>query len=567
VREDIIRLIGLDKPLEIVTGFNRENLYFEVQEPAKKYEALAKYLEENSDKSGIVYCATRKDVESVCDKLNDEEYRATRYHAGLSEAERTVNQDDFLYDRKKIMVATNAFGMGIDKSNVSFVIHYNMPKSLEAYYQEAGRAGRDGVPADCILLFNGNDIRTNMYFIESPNEANNLPPEMAEEIKRKDRERLKQMTYYARTNNCLRKYILDYFGDKAECTCGNCSNCKNPRVEVDVTIESQKILSCVARAGERFGVGMIIDVLRGSKSAKIMSFGLNTNSTYGMLRELSDGKIRSIIDHLIINEYLTQTHDKYPIVKLASESRTVLTGVERVVMKVNDERIKQERPRKFDKRDMAQLFGIDKGLLQELKTLRMKFAMQQNVPAFVIFSDASILDMCQKMPSTLNEFLRVSGVGNHKQEKYGETFLEIINKYQGTKSEGEIKPRNTDKEKEDCVNEIAEQFKRLEGDTFLTYLGDTARAVIIEKLAIKMTGKESRECIKAFLTNNGLIETITEDGKSKIIPTEKGLREGVVKQERIGQNGARYEQTLYSDKIKNLLADNARIIFGELLRE
>jgi len=298
-----------------------------------------------------------------------------------------------------------------------------------------------------------------------------------------------------------------------------------------------------------------------------MSFGLNTNSTYGILRELSEGKIRSIIDHLLTNEYLTQTHDKYPIIKLASESRAVLTGIERVIMKVNNERIKQDRPMRLDKRDMTKLFGIDKELLQELKALRMRFAIQQNVPAFVIFSDASILDMCQKMPSTLNEFLRVSGVGNHKQEKYGEVFLEIINKYQGTKSAGEIEPRNTDKEKEDCVNEIAEQFKRLEGDTYLTYLGETARAVIIEKLAIKMTSKESRECIKAFLTNNGLIETITEDGKSKIVPTEKGLKEGVVKQEKIGQNGTRYEQTLYSDKIKNLLADNARIIFGELLRE
>ena len=288
VRDDIIRALGLEDPFVITTGFDRPNLYFAVEKPSSKPSALLAHLLQRRDKSGIVYCSTRKTVEEVCDMLLSRGLPATRYHAGLDPEERLANQDDFLYDRKTIMVATNAFGMGIDKSNVSFVIHYNMPKNMESYYQEAGRAGRDGEAADCILLYNGQDVRTAEFLIEHSheNDDDSIDEKTRRALIERDMERLRQMTFYATTTDCLRRYILNYFGEKAPVCCGHCGNCDTNFEEVDATMDARKILSCVYRLDERrlhFGKTVVAAVLTGGKSEQIGRFSLHTLSTRGRI--------------------------------------------------------------------------------------------------------------------------------------------------------------------------------------------------------------------------------------------------------------------------------------------
>jgi len=422
VKEDIIKILKLQKPFVMATGFNRENLYFEVQKPIDKYKTVIKYLANNTDKSGIIYCSTRKTVEQVCDNLIRDHYSATRYHAGLSEAERTKNQDDFLYDRKTIMVATNAFGMGIDKSNVSFVIHYNMPKNIESYYQEAGRAGRDGTPAECILLYGGQDVITNQFFINNTNENNDLDPEILEQVKEKDRERLKQMTYYCHSFDCFRAYILNYFGDKAANFCGNCSNCNTNFEEIDITEDTQKILSCVFRMGERYGIKIVIDTLRGSKAEKVLKFGLDKIKTYGLMAGMKEKQVREIINYLVLNEYLELTNSEFPVAKLTPKARNMLLNGEKLTMKIAKEEQRALKPAK-------QKAAVNNDLFNKLRELRFKLAQEKKVPAYVVFSDAALMDMCSKMPANDIEFLEVSGVGKVKLEEYGKVFLEAINSF------------------------------------------------------------------------------------------------------------------------------------------
>ena len=435
VREDIIKILKLNNPFIMTTGFNRENLYFEVQKPENKYKAVIKYLKKNSDKSGIIYCATRKTVEEVCGNLIRDGYNASRYHAGLTETERTQNQDDFLYDRRRIMIATNAFGMGIDKSNVSFVIHYNMPKNIEGYYQEAGRAGRDGTPADCILLYGGQDVITNQFLIDNTNDKNDLDVETLKQVKEKDRERLKQMTYYCHSFDCLREYILKYFGDKPANFCGNCSNCNANFEETDITIYSQKIMSCIFRMGERYGIKMIIDTLRGSRAEKILKFKLDKITTYGIMAEVKEKRIRDIINFLVLNDYIALTNSEFPVAKMTEKSREVLSGSEKLMMKIAKDVEKETKKdsKKGSKQQSKKKSGagrqsveVDTDLFARLKELRHKLAQVQRVPAFVIFTDASLIDMCCKMPGNKEEFLMVSGVGESKMKRYGDAFLEVI---------------------------------------------------------------------------------------------------------------------------------------------
>jgi len=442
IREDIVHLLGLHSPETVITGFNRENLFFGVQKPKDKYFALLKYLHNNKDKSGIIYCSTRDTVEQVTQKLTEDGHSATRYHAGLSEIERTQNQEDFLHDRKTIMVATNAFGMGIDKSNVSFVIHYNMPKNIESYYQEAGRAGRDGTPSDCILFFAEKDVVTNRFFIDKTSDKNDLPPEMIEALKINDRELLKQITHYCHTSNCLREYILHYFKDPSTPQCDNCSNCKEDFQETDITQHAQKILSCIARMGERFGMSMVIAVLRGSKSQKVLNWRLDQIKTYGALADVSERYLKDITNHLVVEEYITLTNTEFPIAKLTPKSKELLFNGKQIFMKITkttkDDTPSEKTSTKKSStnhnktKDESTVYEISYELLKKLKEVRMQIANKQGVPAFVIFADSSLIDMCRRMPITNDEFLKISGVGKYKLDKYGKEFLKIINEFKNT---------------------------------------------------------------------------------------------------------------------------------------
>lgn len=421
VREDIKNLLKLRSPLVVATGFDRPNLFFSVMQPNKKSIALMKLIKERKGESGIVYCSTRKAVEEVCELLNKNGFTATRYHAGLDEDERRLNQDDFVYDRAPIMVATNAFGMGIDKSNVSFVIHYNMPKNMESYYQEAGRAGRDGRNADCILLYSSKDVRTNQFLINNSEPNPDLTEDEQEEVRRRDRERLKQITFYCTTHKCLRKFILEYFGDKSPERCCKCSNCISNHENTDITVDAQKIMSCVARTGQRYGKKVICDVLRGSKNERLISAGLSRQSTYGIMADCTEKRLRDIIEHLCENGYMKAEGDEYPILRLTPKSRGVLTGSETLRMMLE---IPQKK--KASSAKSAALSPANEKLLIALKELRRSLAMRQSVPAYVVFSDATLMDMCRIKPKTRDEFMEVSGVGQRKAIRYGEVFLATI---------------------------------------------------------------------------------------------------------------------------------------------
>lgn len=421
VKEDIKKILRLENPFEITTGFDRPNLFFGVIKSSSKDEKLIDLIRERGDRSGIVYCATRKNVESVCELLCDNGFSAARYHAGLDEYERRKNQEDFVFDRKNIMVATNAFGMGIDKSNVTYVIHYNMPKNIESYYQEAGRAGRDGGEADCILLYSPKDVRLNRFMIENSEGNDELTIEENEQIRERDFERLKYMTFYSTTNDCLRGFILRYFGGEKKVYCGKCSNCLSVHKLVDVTIDAQKIMSCIARTGQRYGKTVICDVLKGSKSEKILKAELNNQSTYGIMKEVTARHIFGTIDFLAEKEYISSDNET-EVLKLLPKSRDVLFGRERLLMK------KVENSEKVVKTHRPEV-PVNSELLDALKALRKSIASKKSVPAYVIFTDATLIDMCKKCPETPDEMLEVSGVGRTKLEKFGKQFLEEIAKF------------------------------------------------------------------------------------------------------------------------------------------
>ena len=457
VREDIRSLLALKNPFMINTGFDRPNLFFEVQKPKDKKTALLEALNRRKNLSGIIYCATRKTVEDTCDFLVQRGFDATRYHAGLTDNERRKNQEDFIYDRKTIMTATNAFGMGIDKSNVSFVIHYNMPKNIESYYQEAGRAGRDGAPADCILFYSGQDVRINQYLITHGDEDGYADKKLQAHnaLAEHNLELLKQMTFFATLDDCLRRRLLAYFGEQSQINCGNCSNCLAEHTEIDVTEEAQKIISCVYRLKQRgrcYGKTMITDILRGSKNEKIRSLGFDTLSTYGLMTDMDAHRIRLLIDFLVEKNCLFIEESEYPVVTLGSAAGDALKEERRFFMKLPKERKNREHgaagsdffrgtpntdqetenkktaDAKQNKKTMPAP-EVDAGLFEKLRKLRKDIASRESVPAYIVFSDASLRDMSVKKPVSLNQFSAVNGVGNIKLEKYGGIFTDFIREH------------------------------------------------------------------------------------------------------------------------------------------
>lgn len=431
VRDDIIALLGLRDPYVAVTGFDRKNLYFGVLSPSDRYAALKNYVECRPEQSGIIYCLTRKNVDEICRKLKEDGFSAAPYHAGLSDAERSKNQEDFIYDRIRIMVATNAFGMGIDKSNVRYVIHCGMPRSLENYYQEAGRAGRDGEPAECILFYSGQDVVTNQFFIDNNTDNQELDGEERAVVRARDRERLKKMTFYCFTNECLRDYILRYFGEYGSNYCGNCSNCLSQFEEVDVTDIAKALIGCVKSSRQRFGVNVILDTLHGANTAKIRGYRMDGNPYYGTLNKVPLYRLRQVFNFLQLREYLTVTNDEYAIVRLTGESARVLEADEPVVMKMAkmmEPAEKEKRGKKTKKKSPAggALSERDEALFEALRTLRAEIAREDKVPPYIVFSDKTLVHMCAVKPVTKEAMLTVSGVGEFKFEKYGERFLACV---------------------------------------------------------------------------------------------------------------------------------------------
>lgn len=431
VRDDILELLDLRDPAVTSTGFDRGNLYFAVETPRDRYGAVKGYIEEHSGESGIVYCLTRKQVDEVCGHLIRDGFPATRYHAGLSDEERRKNQEDFIYDRAPLMVATNAFGMGIDKSNVRFVLHYGMPKNIESYYQEAGRAGRDGEPAECILYYSGQDVITNRLFIENNRDNLELDPETAELVRGRDLDRLKKMTFYCCTNECLRDYILRYFGEYGSNYCGNCSSCLSEFETVDATATAKAILGCVRECRQRYGTTVILDTLHGANTAKIRQYRMDENSHYGELAKEPVYRLRQILNELQVREYLYVTADTYSIVRLLPKAAELLDEDGTMLMKMakEEKRIPKAAKEKTKTKTSAaakELSNEEAVVFEKLRALRMELAKEHKVPPYIIFSDKTLIQMAVERPSNKEEMLAVSGVGESKFEKYGEQFLACL---------------------------------------------------------------------------------------------------------------------------------------------
>ena len=424
VRSDIIRLLGLQRPKVLVTGFDRPNLFFDVLRPAKKSAELLRLVRERRGRPGIVYCSTRATVERVCSNLQNSGVNAVMYHAGMPDAERKSNQALFQHDRASVMVATNAFGMGIDKSNVGYVIHYNMPLSLEAYYQEAGRAGRDGSPADCILLYSAADIVTARRLIEHDDGQNaELGEEEREAVRRMDLFRLRHMSDYCNTAACLRGFILSYFGQDHEERCGNCGNCLAGFSTVDLTLEAQMILSCVHRIraalGYSVGSQLVAQVLTGSRDRRVLELGLDRLSTYGLMKGRASESVARQISQLV-ELGLLRRNMRHGALEPTDRAAGVLFRGEKVLVPTRT--APEVKPAASAEPD------FDASLFERLRRLRTRLAQEQGIPPYLVFTDATLREMTRLAPVNMAEFLQVSGVGKFKAEKYGAAFLEELKK-------------------------------------------------------------------------------------------------------------------------------------------
>lgn len=422
VIKEIKELLNLQNPFELTTGFDRENLFYKVVKPQDRYKYLKNYIEkEFSEGSGIIYCSTRKTVDSLTAKLKDSGFSVRGYHGGMDSDTRSDIQDLFMMDKVKIIVATNAFGMGIDKPDVRFVIHYNMPKNMEAYYQEAGRAGRDGKDSECIIMYSPSDIVKQKLMISQ----NSTGPERD----RVQMENLQTLVNYCHTNDCLRKEIVNYFGEEVKVeNCGSCGNCLNDAEFVDMTIESQKILSCIYRTNQKFGINIIIQILRGSKNKKILDWNLDKVSTYGIIDNYSEGGLRELIMNLIARGFISMTTDAFPVLKLQESSRRVLKGEEKILLR--NERVNvKDAGKKKSEGNRKTAFDFDKKLLELLVEKRKEIAEIKKVPLYVIFHNSALEEMAHYLPKDRDSFLEIKGVGEKKYDSYGAEFLKIISEY------------------------------------------------------------------------------------------------------------------------------------------
>lgn len=427
VREDIVCTLGLVDPYTLLTGFDRENLFFQVDKPKNKDQYIVDYIEKHPGDSGIIYCATRKNVDNLYELLQGRGISVAKYHAGMGAAQRKQMQDDFVFDYTSIVVATNAFGMGIDKSNVRFVIHYNMPQSMENYYQEAGRAGRDGLDSKCILLFSPQDIAINRFLLDHK-DLSDLDFADRETVKERDTKRLQVMERYCYTTECLRNYILKYFGENPEKPCGDCGNCLREFETLDMTQAAKQIINCVYEAKGRYGKTIIIDTVAGAKTARLAEIGATAYKSYGVLASVKRNLLRRLMDQLVLDGYL-QVGD-YQVIRLG-DIIALKNPDTKVLVKITDEDKlpeKTAKPKKTAKGTEA-LTSAGFKLFDKLRALRMEIAREEHVPPYIIFSDKTLIDMAAKAPASREEMLNVSGVGEHKYAKYGTRFLSVIEEW------------------------------------------------------------------------------------------------------------------------------------------
>lgn len=563
VRDDIVCTLGLNKPYVLVTGFNRDNLFFQVDKPRNKDEYVIDYISQHPNDSGIVYCATRKNVDKLYELLKDRGVSVAKYHAGMGQAERKKMQDDFVFDYTSIVVATNAFGMGIDKSNVRFVIHYNMPQSMENYYQEAGRAGRDGLDSKCILLFSTQDIVINRFLLDHK-KMSDLDSVDRETVKERDTKRLQIMERYCYTTECLRNYILKYFGENPEKPCEDCGNCLREFETLDMTDAAKKIINCVYESKGRYGKTIIIDTVAGAKTARLEEIGATNYKSYGTLSAVNKNLLKRLIEQLVLEGYLLV--GDYQVLKLGN-----IMGLKnpkaKVLVKITDEDKLPERTTKAKKtsKGMESLTSAGFKLFDKLRELRLEIAREEGMPPYIIFSDKTLIDMAAKVPVSKSEMLAVSGVGENKYVKYGERFLGLIEKIiedypeliKATENAGlpivsvaKAKKKKAGKEEFYLLQEEADNYEYTDY-LYISEIRDEMNRICVRENVKRLPATRLTEILVA----EGLIKEKEDAGKYAKAPTDKGIQLGVKVIDKVSEKGNAYTVLQYPIEIQKMLVE------------
>lgn len=566
VRENVVCTLGLVNPYTLVTGFDRENLFFQVEKPKSKDQYILDYISEHTGDSGIIYCATRKNVDSLYEILKSRGVSVAKYHAGMGVAERKQMQDDFVFDYTSIVVATNAFGMGIDKSNVRFVIHYNMPQSMENYYQEAGRAGRDDLDSKCILLFSPQDIVINRFLLDHK-EMPDLDPVDRETVRERDTQRLQIMERYCYTTECLRNYILKYFGENPEKPCEDCGNCLREFETLNMTEEAKKLINCVYEAKGRYGKNIIIDTVSGAKTARLEEIGAISYKSYGVLASANKNFLKRLIEQLVMEGYLFV--GDYQVIKMG-DIGALKSPDTKVSVKITDEDKLPERTAKTKKKvkGMESLTSAGFKLFDKLRELRLEIAREESMPPYIIFSDKTLIDMAIKVPVTKQEMLNVSGVGENKYVKYGERFILVVEECV------EIYPELIENKislvEEEKVLKITKKTKKKSGkQEFFLLQEELSNYNYIDFMYISDIRDEmTRICVRdnvkklpatrltEILVLEGLIIEREQDGRFTKAPTKRGLDQGIKVVDKVSEKGNPYTVLLYPVNVQNMLIEH-----------
>ncbi|MCR4763146.1 MAG: DNA helicase RecQ [Lachnospiraceae bacterium] len=565
VKTDISCVLKLQDPKVVATGFDRANLYFIVESIKKKDDYVREYIQKHPDESGIVYCATRKNVDSLYELLSGEGASVARYHAGMSSTERKDSQNDFIYDRSLVMIATNAFGMGIDKSNVRFVIHYNMPQSMENYYQEAGRAGRDGEPSQCILLFSAQDIMINKFLLDHK-DFTDIPDEDIDLIRQRDARRLQIMEGYCRSSGCLRNYILAYFGEKRDTPCDNCGNCHREFTEVDMTEDAKQVINCVWETKGRYGLGIILGTLLGANRARLKETGTTDYKTYGALKDRSEPELRLLINQLLLDGYLIQTTDQYSVIRIGNIEPLRDAGTRILIRTYKDkEPDRQTKTRRKRSTDALTKSGFE--LFERLRQLRLTIAREEGMPPYIVFGDKTLIDMSVKVPRDKASMLRVFGVGRAKFEKYGSRFLEEIDAFQDenpdavtflpdgeTASEEQVRPAKKQKKHKVSFYLKPGDAERFEYRDLYTIpeLKDELNRIASADDAKHLFGTD----IFRFLKEMGYVEERQINGEFRQTQTDLGLAKGIVNVEQTSKLGTVYTVLAYPPEVQKEIVEH-----------
>ncbi len=559
VREDIVCTLALNDPFCLVTGFDRENLFFQVEKPRNKNQYILDYLSEHTGESGIIYCATRKNVDNLYEILKSKGISVAKYHAGMGATERKKMQDDFIFDYISVVVATNAFGMGIDKSNVRFVIHNNMPQSMENYYQEAGRAGRDGIDSKCILLFSPQDIVINRFLLEHK-QMSDLDTADRELVRERDLQRLQIMERYCYTTECLRNYILKYFGENPEKPCEDCGNCLREFETMDVTKEAKQIINCVYEAKGRYGKNIIIDTVSGAKTARLEEIGAVHYKTYGVLNKANKNLLKRLVEQLVTEGYLLV--GDYQVIKLGDISRLKDAGTQVLIKITAEDHMPEKIPKKSKGTEALTSAGFK--LFDKLRELRLEIAREESMPPYIIFNDKSLIDMAVKIPTSRVEMLNVSGVGASKNNKYGDRFLALIadfieehpelRKGKAVAAADEPpKSKNTKKsgKLEFFLTETdAQNFKYIDL-YYITEIRDELNRICTTEGVKKLPGTKIWECLES----EGLVTEENIDGRLVKIQTPKGLSLGIQTVEKVSNAGNPYTLLRYPPQVQKMIVN------------